>query len=41
MTNINAYNSKHIIQTYDNVKEIMDEFFEYRLNIYQKEKNIY
>tara|TARA_B100000767_G_scaffold208866_1_gene195812 strand:+ start:43 stop:3522 length:3480 start_codon:yes stop_codon:yes gene_type:complete len=38
LTNINAYDNKHVIRTYDNVKQIMDEFFEYRLNIYHKRK---
>ena len=38
LTNLNAYNSKHVISTYDNVKQIIDEFFAYRLDIYDKRK---
>lgn len=38
LTNLNAYNSKHVISTYDNIKQIIDEFFTYRLDIYDKRK---
>lgn len=38
LTNMNAYNSKGSIQSFNNVNEILNEFFNYRLGIYKKRR---
>ena len=38
-SNMHLYNGKDSIQRYNNVHEIIDEFYDLRLNLYQKRKD--
>ena len=39
LTNVHLFNSQRVIQKYDTVKDIVDEFYTTRLEIYQKRKD--